>query len=54
MVKGRRDESEPLIRLADMWASCIRAAILGAGDEITIHRALDLRRIWALYPLPRK
>ena len=26
MVQSRRDESEPLIRLADMWAGCIRAA----------------------------
>jgi len=28
MVKGRRDESEPLIRLADMWAGCLRSALL--------------------------
>ncbi len=27
MVKMRRDESEPLIRLADRWAGCVRAAI---------------------------
>jgi hypothetical protein len=55
MVKSRRDESEPLIRLADMWAGCIRAALLGAGDEKAIlDRALDLRRIWALHPLPKK
>ena len=33
MVRGRRDESEPLIRLADMWAGCIRAATLGAAAE---------------------
>lgn len=32
-VKGKRDESEPLIRLADMWAGCIRAASLGAATE---------------------
>jgi hypothetical protein len=25
-VRSRRDESEPMIRLADMWAGCIRAA----------------------------
>lgn len=28
MVKSRRDESEPLIRLADMWAGCVRSASL--------------------------
>ncbi len=27
MVRGRRDESEPLIRLADRWAGCVRAAL---------------------------
>lgn len=32
MVKGLRDESEPLIRLADMWAGCIRSAFLHHGD----------------------
>jgi hypothetical protein len=32
MVKSRRDESEPLIRLADMWAGCIRSALLGHQD----------------------
>src|SRR3989344_7244377 len=29
MVKSRRDESEPIIRLADMWAGCIRSSLLG-------------------------
>jgi len=33
MVRSRRDESEPVIRLADMWAGCIRRATMGAGDE---------------------
>ena len=33
MVRGRRDESEPIIRLADMWAGCIRGAILGRAEE---------------------
>ncbi len=28
MVRSKRDESEPLIRLADMWAGCIRGAFL--------------------------
>lgn len=32
MVKGRRDESEPVIRLADMWAGCIRSAFLKHED----------------------
>ena len=32
-VKSRRDESEPAIRLADMWAGCIRAALLGRSEE---------------------
>lgn len=41
MVKGRRDESEPLIRVADMWAGCIRAANLGAATELgMLKRAL--------------
>lgn len=26
-VKSRRDESEPAIRLADMWAGCVRAVL---------------------------
>lgn len=32
LVKSRRDESEPLIRLADMWAGCIRSALLKHPD----------------------
>lgn len=32
LVKSRRDESEPLIRLADMWAGCIRNSFLGKKD----------------------
>lgn len=32
MIKGKRDESEPLIRLADMWAGCIRSALLQKID----------------------
>jgi hypothetical protein len=55
MVRSRRDESEPLIRLADMWAGCIRAARLGAGEEHAIlDRAMDLQRVWALHTLPKK
>lgn len=46
LVKGRRDESEPLIRLADMWAGCIRAASLGSEEERSLLRwALDSRYI---------
>ena len=36
LVKSRRDESEPIIRLADMWAGCVRAAISNGGDEKVI------------------
>jgi hypothetical protein len=32
LVKMRRDESEPLIRLADRWAGCVRAAIEGNSE----------------------
>jgi|SRR5208282_853721 len=43
MVKSRRDESEPLIRLADMWAGCIRAALQGSPEAKGIlERALEL------------
>jgi hypothetical protein len=53
MVRGRRDESEPLIRLADMWAGCIRAALAGAEEEkVLCERALRARRITALNELP--
>lgn len=31
-VKSARDESEPLIRLADMWAGCLRNALLKHPD----------------------
>ena len=32
-VRSVRDESEPLIRLADRWAGCIRAAFLDKQEE---------------------
>jgi len=32
LVRSKRDESEPLIRLADRWAGCIRGASLGRKD----------------------
>lgn len=38
-VRSRRDESEPLIRLADMWAGCIRAA----RRDRTVEQALLAR-----------
>ncbi len=39
-VKGRRDESEPLIRLADMWAGCLRSALLDTpGCKKMVQRA---------------
>ena len=46
-VMSRRDESEPLIRLADMWAGCIRAAYEGSVEEVRlIDQALEARRVW--------
>jgi hypothetical protein len=33
LVKSRRDESEAIIRLADMWAGCIRGALLGGMES---------------------
>jgi hypothetical protein len=38
MIRGRRDESEPIIRLADMWAGCIRGATQGKAEERTLLR----------------
>ncbi len=32
VIKSRRDESEPMIRLADMWAGCARSAYLRHQD----------------------
>jgi hypothetical protein len=46
MVRSRRDESEPLIRLADMWAGCIRASTLGGGAENELlRRAMGQRKL---------
>ena len=40
MIKGCRDESEPLIRLADMWAGCLRSALLKNKDaQAMVRRA---------------
>ena len=39
-VRSARDESEPLIRLADMWAGCARGAVLGnLGAQRMIRKA---------------
>ncbi|OGL65753.1 hypothetical protein A3B21_01275 [Candidatus Uhrbacteria bacterium RIFCSPLOWO2_01_FULL_47_24] len=38
IVKSKRDESEPLIRLADMWAGCIRSALLKHPDAQALVR----------------
>jgi hypothetical protein len=41
LVRSRRDEAEPLIRLADMWAGCIRAALEAQPQEmILLNRAM--------------
>jgi hypothetical protein len=54
-VRGRRDESEPLIRLADMWAGCIRAALKGSPEEgKVLDAALNLRHLRSLTPVPKK
>ena len=54
LVKSRRDESEPLIRLADMWAGGIRAALQGSPEaERILQRALDLRRVWEVRGLAK-
>jgi len=46
MVRSRRDESKPLIRLADRWAGCIRGALSGDRDEQALfERALGTNYI---------
>ncbi len=50
MVRSRRDESEPLIRLADMWAGCIRGAQEGGAEE----QALVARATQAKYLRPTR
>ena len=44
MVKGKRDENEPLIRLADMWAGCIRSALLQKADAQEIFKRAQTER----------
>lgn len=36
MVKSKTDQGEPLIRLADMWAGCIRSALLHERDSLIL------------------
>jgi len=46
LVRSRRDESEPIIRLADRWAGCIRRALSGHCDEqALLERALETKYI---------
>ena len=41
MVRGKTDQGEVLIRFADMWAGCIRSALLDERDsKIIFERAL--------------
>jgi len=55
LVKGRRDESEPLIRLADMWAGCIRGALAGSKKESALlNRAVDAGSVRSLNEVPKK
>jgi hypothetical protein len=35
-VRSARDESEPLLRLADRWAGCIRSGIEGSGSNLKL------------------
>jgi hypothetical protein len=54
-VRSRRDESEPMIRLADMWAGCIRAALGGSQEEAKmLDAALNLHCVWSFGGLPEK
>lgn len=41
LVKGKTDEGEVLIRFADMWAGCVRSALLNEKDSLILfNRAL--------------
>jgi ribonuclease HII len=44
LIKGLRDESEPLIRLADMWAGCIRGALLGDTESREVFRRAEQQK----------
>jgi hypothetical protein len=41
MARGKQDESEPLIRLADMWAGCIRSGLLELPKERDVKEIFD-------------
>ncbi len=52
MVKTRRNESEPPIRLAGRWAGCLRAALQGSTlEKGIVKEALDRRRTVAFHQL---
>ncbi len=40
-VRSARDESEPCIRLADMWAGCARSALLGNREAQKMMRKAE-------------
>jgi hypothetical protein len=44
LIKGLRDESEPLIRLADMRAGCIRGTLFGDKDSKEVFGKAQERR----------
>lgn len=51
LVKNRRDESEPLIRLADMWAGCVRSAFFNNKDsENTFKQAKERGYLQEIVP----
>ncbi|MBI4599495.1 DUF3800 domain-containing protein [Candidatus Uhrbacteria bacterium] len=65
LVRSRRDESEPLIRLADMWAGCIRGALMGGEESLaaftrarymailrTLTRIIKTPSRWSFYEVP--
>lgn len=55
LVRSRRDESEPLIRLADMWAGCIRAARAGrVPEKMLLNTALSSGYMEELQPPKQK
>lgn len=48
-VRSARDESEPMIRLADRWAGCIRASYAGkTQDKDLVTRAISKNQLKAV------
>lgn len=43
-IRSARDESEPLIRLADRWAGCIRAALFNRNEEKTLLKEARIKK----------